>query len=93
MCLRTVVHGPGPDQHPGKRQGPEQVKRKGPADLLTEETSEGEADDAAERTASVDDGGDDASGYNSICLPKFRLLQNLFSQSSYTVSFRIYLVR
>ena len=62
MCLRTVVHGPGPEQHPGKRQGPEQVKRNGPADLLTEETSEGEADDAAERTAGVDDGGDDTSG-------------------------------
>ena len=86
MRLWTVVHGPGPDQHPGKRQGAEQVKRNGPADLLTEETSEGEADDAAERTAGVDDGGDDTSGYNSMCLSKFMVLQNLFSQSSHSFS-------
>ena len=62
MCLGTVIHGPGPDQHPGKRQGAEQVKGQSPAELLAEETGQGEADDAAERAAGVDDGGDDTSG-------------------------------
>ena len=44
------------------RQGPEQVERNGPAEPFAEETGQGEADDAAERAAGVDDGGDDTSG-------------------------------
>ena len=95
MRLWTVVHGPGPDQHPGKWQGAEQVKRNGPAKPFAEETGQVEVDDAAERAAGVDDSGDDTLGLNSMCLPvcgNFGIGTNLMP-SSFSPGLTLHLAR